>query len=446
MSELPVITQADLDWEAAGTEKATRGRESFFTGSPTRTGFRELFAVSTADPTLPVAVQPGLALISRRPLDLQKRYETFLRHEKACGDRAEQDFGILINYACALLEAEIDALLLVPAQRVARELVDVVGRKSPEYAAMLQRWASGGSAATLGTASQVLGALWSGHEAGDNTVAAFLDEHFRPEFADLIRANRLARNLDAIRLSFRNPACHGQGTFRVTDYDAFSRRLVGHGRISYWEKEGPLPATPPESDAVLHRLLAGSRSLPDLDLPPAAGRDDLREALARLSRLARPRDEGLAVSILPARVKEGSRDLAAAEEEEPFRLGDPICFCIRAAVDCHLVVIDVGTAGGVAAALPNRWVPSPRLAAGQTHRLPGPEFPGFSLRLSGVPGRERVVAVATREPLRVPLRPRGSDAFRELDARTLDAVTEAVAALPPADWGVAVAEFGIVPR
>jgi hypothetical protein len=443
MPDIPPITQADLDREAEGTEKAAQARERFFAVAPGGACWRDLLAVASGGPATTAEAVAGRHLISRRPTDLQHRYDTFLAGEERFPEGPEVDYALLINYACALLEAEVDVLLVRPAREIAGPLLAAAGRASPDLARFLEPWAGGRSAPSLGTASLVLSALRCGR--GDTAIEAFLESHFEPEFTEQVCSNRFVPHLDFTREHFRNPACHASRTFGAHEYDRFARRLVGHLRVGYWEAEGPLPSEPPDEDALLHRLLTGSRLLPDVELPPPpVASDELRRPLERLTALARPRADGLEIAVAPAH-SEGDPQ-APAREVRPFRLGDEITFLLRARDDCHVVVIDIGTTGDVAAVLPSRWFPSPRLAAGRTHHLPGAEFPGFTLRLGGLAGRERVVALATRAPLRVPLRPQGRDAFRPLDAPTLEAVVEAVAQLNPADWGAAVCDFAIVPR
>src|SRR5262249_19811246 len=148
----------------------------------------------------------------------------------------------------------------------------------------------------------------------------------------------------------------------------------------------------------------------EADLPPAG------RALERLTALAAPRASARAIRLEPRRAAEEPRrrDVAVGPGPQtgPFRLGDKVCFALEADRASHVVLIDVGTSGGVAVLLPNAWRAHAEVAGGRPYLFPGPEFPEFEFVLSGRPGRERVFALATRDPLPVPLAPQDGAAFR----------------------------------
>ena len=84
------------------------------------------------------------------------------------------------------------------------------------------------------------------------------------------------------------------------------------------------------------------------------------------------------------------------------------------------------------------------MAAGRSHFLPAAEQPEFEFTLAGRPGDESVVAIATADPLTVPLAPDGDDPFRTLSPDGVAAVVDAVLRTNPRRWAVAVCRFRIV--
>jgi hypothetical protein len=167
-------------------------------------------------------------------------------------------------------------------------------------------------------------------------------------------------------------------------------------------------------------------------------------AVGRLLALAAPRDAAFAFEVQPslALAVGRFRDLGATETVGPFRLGDAVCFNLRAGRDCHVALIDVGTSGALSVLLPNAWCPAPRLDAGQTRWVPGPGFGDFVFRLAGRPGLERVVALAVPGPLPSLLPPAGRP-FRQLSAEQTHTLVDFVTRLDPASWPCVVCEFTI---
>jgi hypothetical protein len=231
-------------------------------------------------------------------------------------------------------------------------------------------------------------------------------------------------------------------TFGPGDYEQFARLAVGRGRFADWAALGALPDEPPGSAALLHHHLAESLQLPDAPAPAEA------TPLERLLALARPRESALSIRLEPQfAAAPPLRDLQVGPPRlpRPFRLGDPVRFAFRASAECAVALVDVGTTGKVAVALPNCWQPQARARAGEVCWLPDPAAGNFEFTLSGQGGRERVVALAWRGRPPVPLAPAGDAAFRTLGEADLAGLCDAVERLPPGEWAACLCEFEIVP-
>lgn len=441
------ITTADLEREQQGSDKARVAVTAFFEQPVPRRRWRDILVSSSAT-VATVAPQSGRGLISRRPVETQRRYETLVYAEQGFPGSRALDYSFLIAPACAILEKELDELLAQPARAVAASLCEVMQGVDASQAGLLDKWAEGRSLPALGTNSLLLRALRHGLGQQQEALLTFAGGAFTPGFLDLIRTNQVAKSLDRLRNRYRNDACHGTRPFDAAAYADFSRLLVGRERAAGWEEEGPRPAPPAPEEGLLHHLLCGSRTLPEAALPPAPGPSlALRRAVDRLSALAEPRQQGLSVRVRPHHAGGDWRDVtvSAARTERPFRLRDEVCFSFQVDRDSHVTLIDVGTSGAVAVLLPNGFSPRARAEAGRVHRIPGDEFTGFVLTLDGVPGRERLVALATKQPVPVTLLPPPGQAFRSLDGPALEALTDAVRRLEGGSWGAAVCDFTIEP-
>lgn len=107
-----------------------------------------------------------------------------------------------------------------------------------------------------------------------------------------------------------------------------------------------------------------------------------------------------------------------------------------------MTLIDVGTSGAVTVLLPNAFGTSTQTRAGVVRLLPDADAPEFDLELGGPPGQERVLAIATADPLPLPP-PQGDDAFRRLDEGDVTGLEQALAARPPDRWAAADCQFEV---
>jgi hypothetical protein len=436
-------TADDYAAEVRGAELARAERERFFAARPPARRWRDVQVVSAR----PAGPRPGgRALVSRRPAEVQRDYETVVWQETHLPVGLSR-YDALVSGACQLLEHEAAELLAAPLRPHAVALAAATrarGTRQEGAAVALEKWGAREWLTTLGITSMALAGLRRGLGQGDDRLAAAAAAAFHPGLLELIRSNDLARALDGLAADYRNPVCHRRRDpkvdapwrpFDAAEYAAFARRLVGAARTADWDRDGPDPDPPAAAAGLLHHLLTGSRLL-----PPAGA------AVDRLTALARPRPGAFGLEVVPYPPESGRRYRDVTVEDARggpgFRLGGEVAFRVAAGRDCHLTLVDVGTSGAVTVLVPNVLCPAPVLSAGRAEFFPGPVFGEFALRLTGRAGRERVVAVGTADPLPHPPVPPGG-VFAALDPAEVAGLAAAVEQLPPAVWSAAACEFVI---
>lgn len=80
-------------------------------------------------------------------------------------------------------------------------------------------------------------------------------------------------------------------------------------------------------------------------------------------------------------------------DKEKYHLGDSIEFSFRADRDCYLTLIEVATEGVVRVIYPNKLCPDNFVKAGKNYSIP--RDCNFRINFSGLPGIERLKAIAT---------------------------------------------------
>jgi hypothetical protein len=401
---------------------------------------RVLRAGESSGGDAPPGAETGQALIAQCPEQTRVRYETLLYAEATFPPTGEH--GYLIGPACQILERELDRLVATPARAIAAHLIaalDVTGQ-NPKQVDLLKDWACGKVPTTLGIDSVLLLGLRRAVEQDRAAVREFLAACFRSRYQELLASKGLGKCLDRIREEFRNPTSHGKATFNRTRYEQFVGLVAGNLRFGTWDIRGPDPAAPDPAVAVLHHHLSQSRET-------VAGAPRTAEPITRLLALQTPAASPLQIYLEVQRA-EGlttSRDVTPAVfvPDPSFRLGERIRFAFRTSRRCHLTLIDIGTSGAVAVIWPNSWHGETLVEGEKAYFLPHFELPEFEFRLSGLPGTERVLAVATLMPLSVPLQPRPGAAFRELSAPEILALADEVACRNPATWAVGQCEFTV---
>jgi hypothetical protein len=241
------LTPEALEYDLTGARLAEAKAAAFFArgealpsmargGQPRRPGVGRLLMESCDDVTW-------------------KRYRTLLHHEGLAA--SDDDHGILIAPACAILEGELRRLLAIPAAPIAGELFAALAPHPGSVPlSVLDDWRRG-RPPMLYTLVLLLEAVRCGLEQGRPAVRRFVSERFLPEFAALAGGLHLSGCLDRIRREFRNPAGHGEKAFGPDDYERFVRLVVAVGRFDDWDRDGPdVPIA--EDSGVLHHHLSNA--------------------------------------------------------------------------------------------------------------------------------------------------------------------------------------------
>lgn len=387
---------------------------------------------------------PGGELVTRRPMELRNRYQTLFYVENQFPQNAEHAY--LIAPACVLLEAELDVLLVQPCRAIANELVTALrqnGEAKP--AEILDDWACGRKPTTIGTVSMIFLALRRGYEQGRGAILGFLRDHFQAGYTIPLLDKRLGSWLDHIRNQYRNPACHGTGTFGRAEYEQFVGLMVAHRRFMGWQREGPaypLSASPGASPlpGLLHWHLQQS-----LLLEPEP---TLVDPLGKLLALTQPRESQLIIELQPflAHNIQGQDNLSgnqATRLARSLRLGDAVRFGFRANRPCRVTLINIGTTGNVNVVLPNAWRGNAEVQGDRLYFLPGPDFPEFEYVLGGHPGQEQMIALASLDPIPVPLLPDEGKPFRKLSYPEIDNLVNTFQTTVPDRWAACACAFAV---
>jgi hypothetical protein len=97
-----------------------------------------------------------------------------------------------------------------------------------------------------------------------------------------------------------------------------------------------------------------------------------------------------------------TRDISIEPDEDThtWSIGDQVRICAQADRDCHLAVVNIGASGKVTVLIPNTYHPETFVRAGQVVAVPAASDQ-FHFKLSGPPGPERLIAIASAAPLRL---------------------------------------------
>lgn len=86
------------------------------------------------------------------------------------------------------------------------------------------------------------------------------------------------------------------------------------------------------------------------------------------------------------------------QDKTVFKVSEELLFHFNTSQDCHLIVINIGSSGIISVLFPNKFHPESKVEAGIGLMIP-PASAGFTLRAIGPPGKERIKAIVTTEPI-----------------------------------------------
>lgn len=234
-------------------------RDQAATGAPRREAI-EQFIERPVPPVRRVRTRSGNGgwLITRCSSWSQQRFNSIVHFEANFQEGA--DYAFLIGPACQMFEAEISRLVVKPACDEAFDrLLEALDIRDTGQRSALERWKEHRMPVTLGTACLVLLALRRGCEHGLEPVRAFLAEHFRTGYENLLKNQKPDARMNVIRDRYRNRIMHGEEVvFTPADYEQFVRLLVAHRGFGEWVRNGPefpLP-NPRAGDGLFHQHLS----------------------------------------------------------------------------------------------------------------------------------------------------------------------------------------------
>jgi hypothetical protein len=356
------------------------------------------------------------------------------------------DHAQLIAPASCLLESELDRLVATPGLSVVDRLIAALraSKKNQGQAETLERWAAGEVPTMLGIITNVLLALRRGIEQQSDPIRQFLAARFSPVYLDLLQGKHLDPCLNRINSGYRIPACHGLKVFDAAAYAEFARLMIANQQFQAWNASGPDPRPAGANAGILHHHLVHAVSANPEPGAAVAIPSPALDPLARLMGLRASAASPLSVKVEVEHVL-SPRDVSTGPPNQvrPFVLGDRIRFSIWTNRSCHLTLIDAGTSGGVTVLRPNACCRDMWIEGGQTHDLPDLEDPESTYELTGQPGQERVIAIATFEPLQaISFLPEPGAAFRVLEPGDLHRLVDHLES-GPTGWAVEILEFRI---
>jgi hypothetical protein len=127
-----------------------------------------------------------------------------------------------------------------------------------------------------------------------------------------------------------------------------------------------------------------------------------------------------------------------------IRLGSQLFWMIQWEEEAHLLLLDSGPEGKMYCLCPSWFVPETRLRPGLT-LLPTPEARCQPFVLTGIPGREHVLAILSKQPLGLDwMPPDSSTPARVLDDPDLAQLAQLLDRMPEASWTALSTCFDVV--
>ncbi len=140
--------------------------------------------------------------------------------------------------------------------------------------------------------------------------------------------------------------------------------------------------------------------------PSSAGAEPVeRPEPARLERREAPRapsaDSGPAPAEAPKRdhrVSSLDNQLRLWTDASSYRIGDPMTLFFQVSSPMHVRVLSVSASGEIATLFPNPYQREDRVESGHAYQMPPPGAP-FTLNIAGPAGEDRIMAIASPDPI-----------------------------------------------
>jgi hypothetical protein len=200
--------------------------------------------------------------------------------------------------------------------------------------------------------------------------------------------------------------------------------------------------------AQMEVIQSGTAAAPGNSGQPAPATTDSGSGFSSLRALARLTDEIWPMSAAAAR-REGYptvRGLGAPQDhlQRRFSLGSRMCLAFETDRPGNLLLLDQGPEGIIYCLCPSWFAPETRLSAGRTY-LPQPAARYDSFVLTGVPGREHILAIMSEDPLGADWLPQDRKIpSRVLSPDDIDRLLDKIKSLPAESWIAHATYFDVV--
>jgi hypothetical protein len=202
-------------------------------------------------------------------------------------------------------------------------------------------------------------------------------------------------------------------------------------------------------DVAVSQIIAGLRSADTSGAIPSPPRERHNE-LDILWEAARLTDQ---IWPMPAqrrsRMRTGLRDLGAPQDEvqHAFSIGSQLSLAIECDRDAHLLLLNKGTSGKLYCLCPSLFAPQQKLRRG-LNTLPQAESRYPSFTVTGVPGREHLLAILSDSPVGAQWMPSSlaNGPALLLSEKHTDQLVSTLRAMPGDRWAALATYFEIVAK
>jgi len=147
------------------------------------------------------------------------------------------------------------------------------------------------------------------------------------------------------------------------------------------------------------------------------------------------------IDLRPARP---SMNLVLWTEKKTYAVGDEVAVLFRANSDGYLTVLNIGSSGQVRVVFPSKGDALKRFKRGEIHRVPSINS-RYGIQVTGPPGRERIKAIVTEQPWRLPESNSGAiSPVANSRSYGPESIRQAVEKLQKQSWGEAQTEITVI--